>query len=62
MKNELYKLLKIIKNRKAAGLADILPKKTRKFDDMLLWLCNTVYKKTQLGNGWNVVPFPSHSW
>ena len=33
---------KIIKSRKAAGLNKILPKvwKTRKFDNILLWLCN----------------------
>ena len=43
---ELDALLKKIKNRKAAGL-DKIPSevwKTRKFENILLWLYNPVYK------------------
>ena len=44
---ELDTVLKKIKSRKAAGLNEIHPEvwKTRIFDDILLQLCNTVYKK-----------------
>ena len=45
---ELDLVLRKIKNRKAAGLDEILPVvwKTRKFDDIRLRHCNTVYNRS----------------
>ena len=43
---ELDVILRKIKNRKTAGLDEILPEvcKIREFDDiLLLWYCNAVY-------------------
>ena len=44
--NELDKVWKKIKNRTVADLEKIPPEiwKKMKFDDIFLWLCNTVYK------------------
>ena len=44
---ELDSVLRKIKNRKAAGLDEILPEvwKTRQFDDILLRHCNAVYNQ-----------------
>ena len=44
---ELYSVLRKIKNRKAAGLDEIPPEvwKTRQFDDILLRHCNAVYNQ-----------------
>ena len=50
MEDELYAIQKTIKSWKAAGVDEIPPEewKTRKFDDILLLLCNAVYiTKTQ---------------
>ena len=50
---ELDSVLRKIKNRKAAGLDEIPPEvwKTREFDDILLWHCNTVYDQNPT-DGW----------
>ena len=50
MEDWLDKVLKTIKNRKAAGLNEIPPEvwKTRKFDDILLRLCYAVYKQNTI--------------
>ena len=47
---ELDEVPTIIKNRKAAGLGEIPPEvwKTRKFDDLLLRYCNTVYNQNTI--------------
>ena len=47
---ELNSVLKKIKDRKAAGLVEIPPEvwKTRKFDDILLRHCNTVYNQNPI--------------
>ena len=47
---ELNSLQRKIKNRKAAGLHEIPPEewKTREFDDILLWHCNTVYNQNTI--------------
>ena len=44
---ELDSVLRKIKNRKAAGLDKILSEvwKTKQFDDILLWHCNTVHNQ-----------------
>ena len=49
MEDEFDAVLKTIKTRKVAGLDEIPPEiwKTKKFDDILLWLCNTVYKQNK---------------
>ena len=54
---ELDSVQRKIKNRKAAGLGEILPEvwKTRKFDDILLQLCNAVYNQNTIDRwtkGW----------
>ena len=48
---ELDLVLMKTKNRKGAGLDEIPPEvwKTRKFDDLLLWYCNTVYRQMDQG-------------
>ena len=48
---ELNSVLRKIKNRKAVGLDEIPPEvwKTREFDDILLWYCNTVYNQNTNG-------------
>ena len=50
IQEELNVLLTKIKSRRAADLDEIPPEvwKTRKFDDQLLWFCNTVYE-------WNTI-------
>ena len=62
MDKELDALLKIIRNRKAAGLDEMPPEvwNARKFDDIFLWLYNTVYKQNTTEN-WTkgcILPFP----
>ena len=59
---ELDSVLRKIKNRKAAGLVEIPPEvwKTRQFDDILLWHCNTVYNQNLIDR-WKkgcILPFP----
>ena len=61
-KEELYSVLRRIKNRKAAGLDEIPPEvwKTRQFDDILLRQCNAVYSQNRIERwtkGW-ILPFP----
>ena len=50
---ELDSILKKLKNRKAAGLDEILPEvwKTRQFDDILLRHCSAVYNQNPI-NRW----------
>ena len=59
---ELDSVLRKIKNRKAAGLDEILPEvwKTRQFDDILLLHCNPVYNKNLIDRWMKgcIVPFP----
>ena len=60
--DELDVELMKIKNRKAAGLYEIPPEvwKTRKFDDILLRSCNTVYNQSTIDR-WTkgcILPFP----
>ena len=47
---ELDSVFRKIKNRKAAGLDEIPPEvwKTRQFDDILRWHCNTVYNQNTI--------------
>ena len=49
-KEELDSVLKKIKNRKAAGLDEIIPEvwKTRQFDNILLRQCNAVYSQNRI--------------
>ena len=49
---EELNVLKKIKTRKSAGLQEILPEvwKTREFDNILLRLCNIVYKQNTIEN------------
>ena len=59
---ELDKVLKVIKNKKAAGLDEIPPEvwKTRKFDTHLLNFCNAVYESHEI-EAWRegcILPFP----
>ena len=59
---ELDSVLRKIKNRKTAGLDEILPKvwKTREFDDILLRHCNAVYNQSIIDR-WTkgfIFPFP----
>ena len=65
MKEELDVILKRIRSRKAAGLDEIPPEvwKTRKLDEILLWLCITVYKQNAIEK-WTkgcILPFPKKS-
>ena len=59
---ELYLVLRKIKNRKAAGFDDIPPEvwKTRKFDDILLQHCNSVYNQNPIDRWMKgcILPFP----
>ena len=60
--DELNVVLTKIKNRKAAGFDEIPPEvwKTRKFDDLLLRYCNTVYDQNTIDK-WPkgcIIPFP----
>ena len=50
VKLELNAVWKKVKNRKAAGLNEIVSKfwKTREFDDILLRLCNAVYRQNTI--------------
>ena len=61
-KEELYSVLKKIKNRKATGLDEIPPEvwKTRQFDDILLRQCNTVYSQNRIERWMKgcILPFP----
>ena len=62
MQEELDSVLRKFKNRKAAGLNEILPEvwKTREFDDILLRHCNAVYNQNTI-NRWTkecILPFP----
>ena len=55
-------VLRKIKNKKAAGLDEIPPEvwKTRKFVDLLLQYCNTVYNQNTIER-WTkgcILPFP----
>ena len=47
---ELYSVLRKIKNRKAAGLDEIPPEvwKTREFNNILLWHCNAIYNQNTI--------------
>ena len=59
---ELYSVLRKIKNRKAAGFDEIPPEvwKTRQFDDILLRQCNAVYSQNRIER-WTkgcILPFP----
>ena len=47
---ELDSVLRKIKNRKAAGLDEILPEiwKTREFNDILFRYCNDVYNQNTI--------------
>jgi len=59
---ELNEVLKKLKSRKAAGLDEIPPEvwKTRKFNDILLRLCNAVYRQNRIDK-WTkgcILPFP----
>ena len=62
MQEELDSILKKIKNRKAAGLDEILLEvwKTREFDDILLQHCNVIYnqKTTDRWTKKCILPFP----
>ena len=59
---ELDSVLRKIKNRKAAGLDEILPEvwKTRQFDDILLRHCNAVYNQNPIDRWMKgcILPFP----
>ena len=59
---ELYSVLRKIKNRKAAGLDEIPPEvwKTRQFDDILLRHCNAVYNQNLIDRWMKgcILPFP----
>ena len=59
---ELDPVLRKIKNRKAAGLDEILPEvwKTRQFDDILLRYCNAVYNQNPIDRSMKgcILPFP----
>lgn len=60
--NELELVLKKLKNKKAAGLDNIPPEvwKTGKFNDLLLYFCNEVYKGNTI-QAWTegcILPFP----
>ena len=60
--DELETVLRAIKNRKAAGLDEVPPEvwKSRKFDDILLRLCNAVYTQNAIEK-WTkgcILPFP----
>ena len=59
---ELDSVLRKIKNRKAAGLDEILPEvwKTRQFDDILLRYCNAVYTQNPIDRCIKgcILPFP----
>ena len=50
IQEELNSVLRKIKNRKAAGVDEIPPEvwKTKQFDHMLLWHCNTVYNQNPI--------------
>ena len=59
---KLDSVLRKIKNRKAAGLDEIFAEiwKTREFDDILLWHCNTIYNQSTI-HKWTkgcILPFP----
>ena len=59
---ELNSVLRKIKNRKAAGLDEILPEvwKIRQFDDILLRHCNAVYNQNLIDRWMKgcILPFP----
>ena len=60
--SELEVVLKKVKGRKAAGLDEVPPEvwKSRKFDDILLRLCNAVYNQKAIEK-WTkgcILPFP----
>ena len=61
-KEELDSVLRKIRNRKAAGLDEILPEvwKTRQFDDILLRQCNAVYNQNKIERWMKgcILPFP----
>ena len=62
MQEKIDIVLRKIKNRKTAGFDDILPEvwKTRKFNEILLRHCNTVYNQNII-DGWIkgcILPFP----
>ena len=50
MEEELNTVLKKIKSRKATDFDEKLPEvwKTKKFDSIHLWLCNTLYKQNTI--------------
>ena len=50
IQEELNSVLRKIKNRKIAGLDEILPEvwKTRQFDDILLQYCSAVYNQNPI--------------
>ena len=43
-------VMKKIQSRQSAGVEEIPPelRKTRKFDDILFWLCNLVYEQNMI--------------
>ena len=53
MEEELEVVLKIIKTKKVAGLNEIPTevRKTRKFDNIHLWLCNVIYEWKSVEEG-----------
>ena len=62
MQEELDSVLRKIKSRKAVGLDEILLDvwKTKKFDNILLLYCNTVYHQNTIDR-WTkgcILPFP----
>ena len=59
MQEELNLVLRKIKNRKAAGLDEILLEvwKIRQFDDILLQHCNSVYNQNTIWTKGYIFPF-----
>ena len=59
MEEELDAVMKKFKSRKAVDLYEIPPRTTRKFDAILLQLCNTVYKINTIEKWIKAASFPS---
>ena len=62
IQEELESVLRKIKNRKLAGLAEIASEvwKTKGFDNILLWHCNAIYNQNTIDR-WTkgcILPFP----
>ena len=62
MQEELDSVIRKIKNRKTVWLDEIPPEvwKTRQFDDILLWHCNTIYNQNTIDRWTNgcILTFP----